>query len=546
MPRREAYGFGLRLDAGRRSYFPGVGARILRLSARQPDRVLAGVAVLAAAAGLVIGIGESRLTLGGAGSKTTPLQITVRGTEPVRSGSYQVALEVIGSRLRTTPGVERVRRSPTSADGRSVTLTVALADDPALNARAVATLTSTLDAGQLQLSFSGGANRLPEARSEAIDDLTLLLLAAPIVALVLIGALGSRAALATVFATAATVLVAGALCIALSLLVEVSVLSLVGAACGGIPAGVLLCRLARRGAPTAVPISAAAASAVVFAALFGVGVSYLSWLALGAVLASLLAVPFSIASIGAATALWGLEPEDRGFTERRLERLAAAVGWNRPAAVAIGLLAAAALLVLGLPVLRLDPVALAAPAPPPISLSRGLIAAGAAFVALSAICLLAGRRPLAALATALSALPAAAAAAGIGVLVYQDGRLDELLDFDPFSIGVGWLAAGVVTVAAASAAQGAATLAAMRADQPGTASADRDGGYPLAAAAGIVASATAAVIALALLASSLEFMKGLGLLVATGLALDLVLVRALIAATLLRPSPPDGSPTDDG
>jgi hypothetical protein len=504
--------------------------------------VLAGIAVLAAAAGLAVGVGESRLTLGGDGSGTTPLRVEVSGPVPVRSGSFGVALEVIGARLRATPGVESVRQGPPSADGRSIILTVVLADDPTRSAATVRTLSSSLDAGQLSLSFSGGASRLPEARAEAIGDLTLLLLAAPVVALILVVALGSRAGLAAVFATAATVLVAGALCIALSLLVEVSVLALVGAACAGVPSAVLLCRLARRGAPAGALGAAAVASAVVFAALFGLGVSYLSWLGLGAVLASLLAAPFSLAAITAATALWELPPRPATFIERRLERLADAVGWNRGVAAAIGLLTAAALLILALPALRADPVAFAAPGPPQISLSRGLIAAGAAFLGLTAVCLLAGRRPLLALATALCALPAAAAAAGLCVLVFQDGRLDELLDFDPFSIGVGWLAAGTVTVAAASAAQGAATLAARRADGSGQGGSERTGGYPQAAAAGLAASAIAAALALALLASSLEFMKGLGLLIGAGLVLDMILVRCLIGAALAGRTRAPGEP----
>lgn len=450
----------------------------------------------------------------------------------MRSGSYQVALEVIGSRLDATPGVEAVRRGPISADGRSTTLTVALVDDPTRSADAVAALESELDAGQLRLSFSGGASRLREARSQALDDLALLLLAAPVVALILVVALGSRGALATLFAAAAAVLGAGAICIGLSLAFDVSVLSLVGAACAGVPCSVLLCRLLRRGVPGSVLVGAALASAVAFGSLIGLGVSYLAWLGLGGVLASLLAAPLALAAITAAAALWDLEPAPRGVTERLLERLATTAGWNRPVAATTALLSTGALLVLALPVIRVDPVSLAAPAAPAISLQRTLIVGGVAFACLTAVMALAGRRPLAALATALTSLPAAAAGAGLCVLVFQDGRLREPLDFDPFGIGVGWLAAGVATVAAASAAQGAATLAVRRAEASGSSPDDRDRAYPRAAAAGVVASAIAAVSAAALLASSLDFAKGLGLLIAAGLALDLLFVRGLIAAAL--------------
>jgi hypothetical protein len=510
-------------------------SRIAGLSSRQPDRTLAGIAVLAIGCGILVGAGEDRLSLGGSGTTVTPLKIRVSGPLPVRSGPYRVALTVMRSSLRATPGVIAVSRGPVSDNGRATTLVVTLSDDPGQSEEAVEEIESKLDPGVLRISFAGGADELREARSQSIDDLRLLLLAVPLVALLAVATLGARGALATLFAAAAAVLGAGALCVGISLLVDLSVLALVGAAAAGIPCSVLLCALARRGAEPLTLFAAALASAVAFGSLAALGVGYLAALGVGGVIASLLAAPVAVAAISAATSLWDLAAADLSPLPRAFDRLVAPLGRSRLVAAAIAVLSIATLAVLALPATRLDAAALGATAPPSIGLERGLIAAAAGLVALTAIGTASSRRPLASLAIALSAASAAAAAGGLTVVVFQDGHLQEALDFHPSAISVGALAAALVTVAAASAAEGVATLTTIddrRGDGAAAPPPSLDG-YGKLAAAGAISSAITVLFAASLLASSLDFVKTMGFAVAAGLMLDLLLVRGLLAPALL-------------
>src|SRR5206468_9983994 len=112
------------------------------------------------------------------------------------------------------------------------------------------------------------------------------------------------------------------LCIALSLLVDISVLSLVGAAAAGIPSSILLCGLARRGAGQPALAGAALASATCFGALALLGVPYLAAIALGGALASLLAAPIAIGAMSAAARLWGGGERRETAAQRLLARLA--------------------------------------------------------------------------------------------------------------------------------------------------------------------------------------------------------------------------------
>jgi hypothetical protein len=432
------------------------------------------------------------------------------------------------ARLRATEGVEAVHAAP-AAGGRATVLRVRLSEDPGAGEEAAAAIESRLDPGPLRISFSGGANALTEAREETFDDLRLLLLAAPLVALLAIGALGARMALATLFASAAAVLGAGALCVAVSLLIDLSVLCLVGAAAAGLPSGVLLCALARRGMPPNGLLASGLASAAVFAALAALGVDYLGAVALGGGLASLLAVPLAIASVAAATSLWRLEPVAESPLERGLARLARAFTWNRVAAAALAFLVVALVLVLALPLTRLEPRAFAAPSPPEVSLARWVVAGAGAALLVAVIGWLAGRRLLGAAAGAVTAALAAAAAAGLCVALFQEDDLRSLLDVEPLPIGFGSIAAGVAAVAAASAAQGVAVLALRR--RPS--SPEPIGDWAAAMAAGAVASGTAALAAGALLFSSLGFVRVFALVACAGFLLDLVLVRGVLGAGLL-------------
>jgi trehalose monomycolate/heme transporter len=140
---------------------------------------------------------------------------------------------------------------------------------------------------------------------------------------------------------------------------------------------------------------------------------------------------------------------------------------------------------------------------------------------------------------ALSSLLPAAAATGLTVLVFQDGRMTGLLGYTPQG---GPVLASVIAAVCALAAIGAA-----RTVHYATAlGEERDVGFraraivplagsrtlPGAAAATIVAAAATLVLAGAGLVAAKQF----GTAVAVGLILDLVLVRALLAPALARVS----------
>jgi uncharacterized membrane protein YdfJ with MMPL/SSD domain len=138
---------------------------------------------------------------------------------------------------------------------------------------------------------------------------------------------------------------------------------------------------------------------------------------------------------------------------------------------------------------------------------------------------------------ALASLLPAAAATGLTVLAFQDGRLTGLLGYSPQG---GAVLAGLIAAVCALAAIGAARTvhyAAALAEE-------RDVGFraraivplagsrtlPGAAAATIIAAAATLVLAGAGLVAAKQF----GTAVASGLILDLVLVRALLAPALAR------------
>jgi hypothetical protein len=393
----------------------------------------------------------------------------------------------------------------------------------------VATIQTQLDPGPLRIEFSGGATELRDAREETLGDLRLLLLAAPLAALLLVGALGARAALATLFAVAAAVLAAGAICVAISLAFDLSVLCLVGAA-AATPVAVLQCGLAQRGASGLAQLTAALAAVAVFASLAVLGVGYLSAIAIGGALASLLAAPFALAAMTAARSLWETKTGD-GPWAGALLRLLRTAAWNRAVAIALALLGAVALLIMALPVTGLDPTAFAAPAAPEIQAGRLVAAAGGAGACLLVIGWFAGRRLTGSVAAALTAPLAALAGAGLCVLVFEEEVLNGLFGIDPNPIGVGPLAAGAVAVAASSAAQAVAALAARR--EGGLIVEQRYAGWAAATQAGALGSAVGAFAGAALLFSPLGFMQVLGLLALAGFLLDLLLVRGLLAAALL-------------
>jgi len=171
-------------------------------------------------------------------------------------------------------------------------------------------------------------------------------------------------------------------------------------------------------------------------------------------------------------------------------------------------------------------------------LARGPIAAGVAALLL-AIALVAGglRSAVPAVVLAIASLLPAAAGVGLLVVTFQDARLTGPLDYA--AQGGPALASTVAAVAAIAAVSGWRT-----AQLAGALAVERGLGFqprvavplaasltlPAAGAATVVAGAATAVLA----GSDLVAAKELGVATAAGLALDLVLARALLVPALAR------------
>ena len=493
-----------------------MSARLGRLGKRHPDRVLAGLALLAGACGFALGEGQDRLELGG-GERPPALVVRVSGPLPLKAPAAGVALEVMRSQLRADPAVASVAQGPVGRGTRRVLLRVRFADGAGTEAD-VERVRSRLDPGILTVAFAGGAGMLRDVRDETLSDLLLLLLAAPLAALLGVAVLGSRHALAALFAGAAAVLGAGAAAVGLSLLTDVSVLAPIGAACAGIPVAVLLCGIGPGRAATA----AALAAAAVFAAAALLGVEYLAWFGAGGALASLLAIAAAAAAVPAATELWAPPERRPGIAARGLGRLDAVLAARRLPAALAGVLALAAAVTLAVQARGLDPAALGGPAPP-LGTAESALAAAAALLAVAAAALLAGRRLGPAAAAALGAGLSAAAGAGVGFTAFENGGLDGILDMRTSQVSLGALVAGAATVAAVSASQSTARIAAARGPTAGPVTVED---------AGSLAALTAVLAAASLTLSSQEFAYQYGVMAAAGIVIDALLVRGLLRGAL--------------
>jgi len=460
-----------------------VAVRIRRSAARHADRALAGLALAAIACAALLAIGQDRLGLG-EGEAARTLTARVTGPMPVESGPFRVSLDVITAGLEADPAVEEARPVPGPPGSRRATVLIRLNGEGSAGA-AVDRLRAGIDPGNLKITYRGPAVELENARDATLSDLLLLLVAAPLVALLGAWVLGPGRALAGLIAAGATAFGAGALCLAASLFADLSALALAGAACGG------LCAVHRFAADPGLesegpPAAPAVAAAGVLAAPALTGVPHLESFALGGALAALLALPSVALAAPAAARRWDGEP---GAALTRVQaRVAGLLAWQPPIALLVAGLALATLALITLPVSGLDTAALVAGTPEP---ERILVAIGAAVAAVVMAGLLVGRR--AGAGAALTAIPAPAAASGVAAV-----------GFEPVSTAA--FVAALATVGAAAA------LAATEESFPATAATELTG----------------ALLAGALALSGESFLQQFGAATAAGLLADLLLVRLLL------------------
>jgi hypothetical protein len=559
------------------------------------------VALVALALGgaLAPGAPEGLPVLGSLGDeerRPPELVLVTRGQEPVRSPVYRTALDVIASRIETDELVSEVRQGPVGRDRRTTMLLVGFerGADAAEREQAAEAVVEVIDPGPLKVLATGLAPTAEEARDSARSDLGQLeLLAAPLVVLVLLAAGGWRLALVGALAAAMGMLGATA---GLRVLGEVIDLSAVGIAAGagaalvfGVEAALTI--QARAGGAVArespyalargmmrsagVLLPAAAAAMLAALAIIAVAVPVARSAAAGAALGGGLA---TIATILVAPALLALGRGDREADHvavqegRRRRRLSRAFLRRWPVATGLLVLAVAALVAIAVPFANSDPAALGPgglptesdparafalaeeefrgerassalrPNAPDDLLARLAVAAGIAAAVVAAACFAVARSPAAAVVLgAVSVLPAAAAL-GLLELVFGAGRLTGTLDYSPE--GEPNASAAIVTATVLTAV---AALRSVRA-APLLRRTGQSRGRPArlrrvrrlarleigaAAAASVVGAFAFGVLA----GSELLPAKELGLAVAAGLLIDLLLVRCLAVPALARLAP---------
>ncbi len=398
---------------------------------------------------------------------------------------------------------------------------------------ALARIAKNLDPGPLTLEFRGPAAAARAAKDQAIDDLVLLLAALPLTASMLVLTIGLRGAGAALLAAAAAASLAALTCELLAGAFDVSWLSLVGATAAGMLVTLQLCSLGVAGARPGALLCAGAAAAATFGALAALEVDYLSSLALGGAIAALLAVPASITA-AAATLTSDLEP---GLRRGGLWRgIAALVAFDRIFAAIFAILALLLMLIAAAPVERLAISAIGASTAPTIeAIGMAGACAAALFVTIVLGMTQARRFWLAALAAIGAAVPALSIA-GLLVVTFEDGGLSNALDYTSNgTVALGSVAAAVAIVAALGAAQAVSLAWAARETRHYRPDEDRvvaavDRCVPAAAVSCLAGVASGAALGF----GSAPFEKEFGLAMAAGLALQLLVVAALLAPALLR------------
>jgi len=134
--------------------------------------------------------------------------VAAAGRQSIDSAVARVALDVLTSRLRTTPGVVAVEDGPVSRDRRTTALAAYLRDDdPGAQRRALDSFRDGLDPGGLEIAIGGQAAVLDDAQAGLWAELgPLELLALPAAMLVLLLAFGGRLVAAPAMSAAAGVL----------------------------------------------------------------------------------------------------------------------------------------------------------------------------------------------------------------------------------------------------------------------------------------------------------------------------------------------------
>ncbi|MGI9020701.1 MAG: MMPL family transporter [Solirubrobacterales bacterium] len=492
---------------------------------------------------------------------------TAEGT--VSGNVYDVALEAVTAGLEAGPGIGRVSvLEPAGEDGTAELEVDVRAASAAEQRQIVEGLAAQIDPGPLRVAVEGRIAELLAAEEAALEGLWRLeLLVVPLALLLLVAALGLRLTAGPVL-VAGIAVAGGVACLTVTGgLTDLSVLGVVAAGGVGLALGTELPALlvarwedeVRLGTPEQALRSTLAdgVGSICFTAAcaaLGAGAIIVAFardaldsglsMALGGAFAALFA---TIGCLLTMPALLALDAR-RGEEPRRERRLATAAGAiprvlargraRTLAAVAVAVLACAAL---AYPALDAPTQPLAETPARSFTAQLAIVAAAAAAVLVVAFAV--RSRSWRSAPVAVLALLPAAAALGLVTLVFNDGASAFGLALDePRTPTTGGVALALVVLAAVASARTAAMLDAVLFER------DLDPGPPGVAERAAQLTIPGALVSTVVVGAAFAVMTGgelhaaheLGVMVAAGLLIDLLVVRPPALAALAR----WGAPTD--
>jgi uncharacterized membrane protein YdfJ with MMPL/SSD domain len=325
-----------------------VARLIASVATRAPRAILVAIVVVTVALGVWASMVPERLGLGGeapSGSQSAEVAddiaaelgyeasaayvVLLSAEEPITSPASRVSIETVRSQIESIDGVGGLVEGAPSEDSSSTTLGVHMETgaSSAEIADAGETIADDLDPGGLSVGVSGPAAVGEGARDTVLDEApALVLLALPLLLLILAGALGVRAAFATLLAAVVAIVASVAIVGIVDLIVTVDAIALaaaipLAAVLGAESAATLLSRYREESATLGAGSEALEYSlhvvlrgagialfsaALIGLALFAVPIDWLRSLGAGIVVAALLA---PLAAIKTMAATIGLKPE---------------------------------------------------------------------------------------------------------------------------------------------------------------------------------------------------------------------------------------------
>jgi uncharacterized membrane protein YdfJ with MMPL/SSD domain len=228
-----------------------LASRIASLTTRAPRAILGAIAIVTVLVGVWATMVPERLGLGGeppSGSESAAVADTVAtelgyeasadyivllgAEQPITSPASRISIDTIRRQIERVEGVGGIVEGAPSENGTATTLAVHMEEDASTGevGDAGETISDDLDPGGLSVSLAGPTAVGDGAREALLDEApALLILILPLLLLLLSGALGFRAALATLLGALAAVVFAVAVVGLIDLVVTIDAIALAAA-----------------------------------------------------------------------------------------------------------------------------------------------------------------------------------------------------------------------------------------------------------------------------------------------------------------------------